>query len=349
MMRYPLRRQRGFTLAELMVSVALGLLIIAGMTTLFVNNNNAQAALENASRQVENGRFAIQLMSTDLRNAGFYAEFDPTVMPQPAAVPDVCSTDMTAVKGSLRLHVQGVDDASAGTLVCAPDLLPGTDILVVRHANTCVADEPGCDTIAEGGPYLQASLCDNVAELNSGNPDTYFAVGVDAGTLPLTRRDCTTAADIRRLQVHIYYIAANNESGDGIPTLKRAEMVTIGATASFQVVPLVEGIENLQIEYGIDTDVDGDSDAYTTDPAAFNGCGTAACANVNWSNVLAARLNLLARNPMPSAGHEDAKQYVLGVLEDGTPNTIPAANDAYKRHVFQALINLPNPIGRNGT
>jgi type IV pilus assembly protein PilW len=347
-MRHPARRQHGFTLAELMISVALGLLIIAGMTTLFVNNNNAQAALENAGRQVENGRFAIQLMSSDLRNAGFYAEFDPSLMPQPGVVPDVCSTDMTVVKASLRLHVQGVDNAGASALACAPDILPGTDILVVRHASPCVAGDAGCDTIADGGPFLQASLCDSVAELNSGNPDTYFAVGTDATALPLTRRDCTTAADIRRLQVHIYYIAANNESGDGIPTLKRAELVSSG-TAAWQVVPLVEGIENLQIEYGIDTDSDGDSDAYATDPAIFNGCGLVACANANWSNVLAARLNLLARNPMPTAGHVDTKQYVLGANSDGTANTVLARNDAYKRHVFQALIDMPNPIGRNGT
>lgn len=347
-MRHPVRRQHGFTLAELMISVALGLLIIAGMTTLFVNNNNAQAALENASRQVENGRFAIQLMSTDLRNAGFYGEFDPTALPQPAVVPDVCSTDMTQVSPALRLHVQGVDNAGAGALACTPDILPGTDILVVRHANTCIAGDAGCDTIADGGPYLQASLCDSVAELNSGNPNTYFAVGTDATALPLTRRDCATPAAIRRLQVHIYYIAANNEAGDGIPTLKRAELVSSGA-ATFQVVPLVEGIENLQVEYGIDTDSDGDSDAYTTDPEIFNGCGVVACANANWSNVLAARLNLLARNPMPTAGHVDTKQYVLGANSDGTPNTILARNDAYKRHVFQALINMPNPIGRNGT
>ena len=103
------------------------------------------------------------------------------------------------------------------------------------------------------------------------------------------------------------------------------------------MVPLVEGIENLQLEYGVDTDVDGDSDVYTTDPTTV----------ANWSNVLATRVNLLARNPVPSSGHVDTKRYVLGALSDGTPNTIAARNDAYKRHVFQALVNLPNPTGRN--
>ncbi|MFD2367788.1 PilW family protein [Pseudoduganella sp. GCM10020061] len=344
-MRQPARRQSGFTLAELMVSVALGLMIIAGMTTLFVNNNNAQAALETASRQVENGRYAMQLMGTDLRNAGFYAEFDPTVLPAPATVPDACSVDMDEVKASLKLHVQGVDNASATALACLDDIAAGTDILVVRHANTCIAGAEDCEAVADGGPFLQASLCDNVSELNSGNPDTFFAVGTDAAALPLTRRDCETAAALRRLQVHIYYIAANNEEGDGIPTLKRAELRSDGE-AAFRIVPLVEGIQNMQLEYGMDTDADGAADSYATDPATFNGCALAACAITNWSNVLATRVSLLARNTVPTAGHTDTKTYQLGYLSDGTANTVAAANDGFKRHVFQSLVNLPNPTGR---
>lgn len=345
-MRHTLRRQRGFTLAELMVSVALGLMVIAGMTTLFVNNNQAQAALETASRQIENGRYAMQLMGTDLRNAGFYAEFDPTLMPLPGTIPDACSIDMAEVKAAVKLHVQGIDNASDSSLTCVDDIVPGTDVLVVRHANTCIADEPGCDAVADGGPFLQASLCDDVTELNSGNPDTYFAVGTVAAALPLTRRDCDTPAAVRRMQVHIYFVANNNEEGDGIPTLKRAELVSDGE-ASFRIVPLVEGIENLQLEYGLDTDADGTSDAYTTNPATHDGCSLVPCANANWSNVLATRVSLLARNTTPSAGYTDTKSYVLGSLSDGTPNRVAAANDAYRRHVFQALVSLPNPTGRN--
>jgi type IV pilus assembly protein PilW len=344
-MRHSLHRQRGFTLAELMISVALGLMVIAGMTTLFVNNSNAQAALETASRQVENGRYAMQLMSTDMRNAGYYAEFDPTLLPLPAAVPDICDVAMDNVKASLKLHVQGIDNASTAGPACLPGLVSGTDILVVRHANTCIAGETGCEAVADGGPFLQASLCDDTSELNSGDPDTYFAVGINAAALPLTGRDCSTAAAVRRLQVHIYYIAANNEAGDGIPTLKRAELVS-DTQASFSVVPLVEGIENLQMEYGMDTDADGASDSYTTNPAAHDGCAAVACANENWSNVLAARVSLLARNTTRSTGYTDTKSYNLGSLSDGTPNTVDAANDSYRRHVFQALVNLPNPTGR---
>lgn len=335
-----IRRQSGFTLAELMIAVALGLLVVAGMTTLFVNNTRAQAAVESASRQVENGRYAMQLVSADLSNAGYYAEFDPSVIPiaPTAAVPDPCSINIAVIKASLKLPVQGVDDALPTSLTCLDGLKSGTDILVVRHAGTCVIGEAGCETVTDPGPFLQASLCNNVAELNSGNPNTYYAVGTDPSTLALTRRDCSTAAAVRRLQVHIYYIATDNETDDGIPTLKRAELVSEDGVIRFNIVPLVEGIENMQLEYGMDTDVatDGVVNAFVTDPSSY----------ANWDRVLSTRVNLLSRNTTETPGYTNSRVYTLGSFTDGSPNEIDAANDHYKRHVFQALVGLPNPAGR---
>ena len=53
-----------------------------------------------------------------------------------------------------------------------------------------------------------------------------------------------------------------------------------------------------------------------------------------------------ARNTQASPGYVDRKTYTLGRDADGDPHTIAAANDAYKRHVFQTQVALPNPAGR---
>lgn len=341
-MRSPaFRRQRGFSLTELMIAVTLGLLIVAGMTTLFVNNNNAQAEIERANRQVENGRYAMDLLASDLRNAGFYSELDPNTLTAPATVPDPCQTaDLAAFKAAVKLHVQGYDNPAAGAVPCLPDMLGGRDVLVVRHAATCVVDAADCDPASAGGPFVQASLCNSVAELNSGDPNTYYNVGTTTAGMNLTQRDCTTRAIVRKLQTHIYFIAANNEAGDGIPTLKRAEINSQGGALQVDIVPLAEGIERMQVDYGIDTNNDGMVDALATDPGSFNGCAAPACAVANWNNVMSVRLNLLARNTTPSPGYQDKKSYQLG------STAIAAANDAYKRHVFQAVVSLPNPVGR---
>lgn len=330
--------QRGFTLVELMIAVTLGLMILAGMTTLFVNNTQVQGEIEKANRQVENGRFAVALMSGDLRNAGFYGEFDPTRLATPAALPDPCALSVAAWKAALPLHVQGVDNvgAGAGAPDCIADVRAGTDVLVVRHTRTCVAGEGNCEPVSAGGPFFQASLCNNPSELDSGDVNDHYALDFTFAGMTRHRRDCNqgagsgTLAPTRVYETHVYFVANNDNAGDGIPTLKRAELRTVDGAPGMTVVPLVEGIENLQIEYGIDTSGDAVSDVYTADP------GTAG----NWRNTMAVKLYLLARNLTPSQGYTDTKSYRLGA------NSVAAAGDQYKRHVFQALVNLPNPAGR---
>ena len=128
-----------------MIAVAIGLLILAGMTTLFVSNSKAQTEIEKANRQVENGRYAVSLLAGDLRNAGYYGEFDPTELATPAPLPDPCALTIAALKDGLPLHVQGYDNAAASVLSCLTDVKAGTDVLVLRHARTCVAGAANCD------------------------------------------------------------------------------------------------------------------------------------------------------------------------------------------------------------
>lgn len=335
-----LHSQRGFSLPELMIAATIGLVILAGMSTLFVNNSRAQAEVEKANRQVENGRFAIQTLAADLRNAGFYGEFDPTVLASPAALPDPCALTIAALKEALPLPVQGIDDAEQNALDCLPGLKGGTDVVVVRRTATCVAGAPGCAPVSDGGPFFQASLCDSLTELGSGNSANYYALGLTTTGLDRHKRNCKgtapALADVRRYLTYIYYIAANDRAGDGVPTLKRTEVGASGTALATSTVALVNGIENLQLEYGLDTGNDGIADSFTAAPASV----------AAWRQVVSVKLNLLARNIERTAGHSDGRTYVLGLDAAGDPVQAGPMEDAYKRHVFQSLVALPNPAGR---
>ena len=62
--------------------------------------------------------------------------------------------------------------------------------------------------------------------------------------------------------------------------------------------------------------------------------------------MVSVKLNLLARNTHATPGYVDRKSYTLGRDAAGEQQVIAATNDAYKRHVFQSLVALPNPAGR---
>jgi len=76
------RRQHGLTLVELMIAMVLGLVLVAGAIQLLVSNKQSYRLQDSLSRLQENGRFAIQLLSDDIRMSGFH---DPFTGPAPFA------------------------------------------------------------------------------------------------------------------------------------------------------------------------------------------------------------------------------------------------------------------------
>lgn len=381
------RGAAGFTIIEFMIAMTLSLLVLAALTAAFVANSRSRAEIERANQQMENGRFALQLLSDDLQLAGYLSHFNPfnaaATLTLPAAKPNPCDTTIASIDAALLLHVQGYDSpAGLDTSLddCLADHKTGTDIVVVRRVATCAVGAPNCGAVANA-PYFQASLCANENEL--GDPDNnallFYDLDSNLANLTRTQRDCATDAEHRQYLTHIYYVANNDQAGDGIPTLKRAELTravspddTSFPDGGFEIVPLAHGIENLQIEYGIDTDGsgvpwsgDGIPNVFTASPDRYNRANPASpqadcAANAanclrNWGDVMAMRLNVLARNITPSQDHTDTKVYQLGLAFDGTANcardenddgTCEAFNDRIKRHVYQTSVKLNNPSGR---
>ncbi|WP_316157563.1 PilW family protein [Cupriavidus sp. BIC8F] len=342
--------QSGYTIIEMMVAITLGLLITAGLTTIFVSNSQTRNEIERASEQTENGLYAMRLLTEDLRNAGYLAEFNPALLGAPAALPDPCATATADLKAALPIAVQGYDNPAAAPS-CLSDVRVGTDIVVVRRASTCAVGDAGCDTLVAGAPYFQASTCSSTAELSSGNVSFYYGLEVDTTKLTLHQKDCNppvpgTLAPLHQYRTHIYFIANNDKSGDGIPTLKRAEL----GAAGFTIVPLVEGIENLQIEYGFETvnPTTGTAGAFTANPGSYGGCTGSTCVGY-WRNTVAAKVYLLARNKATSAGYTGGnnKTYAMGLNADGTANTAGPFNDTYRRHAYNSVVRLNNTAGRN--
>lgn len=375
--RLPGRRvaQRGFSLIELMVSVVLGLVIVASLAMLFANSSRARQETDKTNQQIENGRYASQYLLQDLHLAGYFGEFNPGSVAVPGAVPDPSATDAPSLSAALPIAVQGyhfgknaatASAVPAGVTALLTDLRPNSDVLVLRRVSTCTAGSTGCDAMDTGArTYFQTTLCQSQLSTLAGTAT--MAIGTTASvftttnpnltTAPtfLAQRDCATAAATRSFYVRIYYVANNDNAGDGIPTLK---VVELGAGAFNAPVPIAEGIETMQVEYGVDTNTDGAPEIYTPDPANQAYKLNAADANpvwpaataypgapAAWHDVTVVKLHVLARNTLSSPGWVDGRTYVLGSAS-ASDNTFGPYNDAYKRHVYTTVIRLNNVAGR---
>jgi len=328
----------GFTLIEMMVGITLGMLVLAIVTVIFINVSRNRHDMERTGRQIENGRYAIQLIGEDLINAGYFGEFDPRLVGVPASKPDPCSTDVADMKNMVMFHVQGYA-AAIPKPSCLSDVKSNTSAIAIRRVSTCVADEVNCEASAANEIYFQSSLCNS--ELALPVSSRYIvAAKPSAGTSPfaLNVRDCKTPSSIRKYVMHIYFIADNNNPGDGIPTLKRAEL----SQGALTIVPLVEGVDDLQFAYGIDSAAsDGVPDAMTLDPGAFNGCASDPCYIANWVNTLTVKIHLLSRAPEATPGYQDTKTYDVGLASPVGP-----FNDSFKRHLYVETVRMNNPAGR---
>jgi len=336
-------RVRGFSLVELMVGMAIGLVLIAGLSLLFANTSQSGNELNKSIRQIENGRYAMDLLHDDLMLAGYYGEVPADSLS--TSSPNLCTTSGAVALGwdatspstpQVPPPIVGLSDSEASALTCLPNRLAGTRAFAVRRLDT---DTVAPDSIKTTDVlYVQTSRC--VSE-------SHFIASADPNALILKEKDCATKSSARKYISRIYYIASCNECGsDTVPTLKMREL----RGSAWVTVPLAEGIENMVVEYGFDTtdpldttagadDSKGVPDIFRTDP---NPDTTAA--DGKWANVVAVRLHLLSRTTEPSRGYNDTeKAYVLG------PVTINGDTSGFKRRVYTSTVRIINVAGRRET
>lgn len=285
-------RQSGFTLVELMISMVLGLFIVLALLTLLINVNRSNSEMTKANRVIENGRFSIQLLEHDVSHAGFWAgylpQFDdvtvsgmPTDVPRAdpgppavAAVPDPCA-DWGALAGNpaalavyksnlLGIAVQAYEVPAVvpsptipvcGSRVSSPQ--PSSDVLLVRHVETCAVGEAGCAAFANNELYFQPAQCGTVMPVPAYALEQYSAGTVDT-LLPHRVRsaNCAAGAFAPRYKFvsSLFYVRRYAVTdGDNIPTLMRSDFSCASGTCEFGAAQaMIEGIESFRVELGID-------------------------------------------------------------------------------------------------
>lgn len=315
-------RQGGFTLVEMMVAMLLGIMILLAVSEVFVNNNRTRIEIENTTRQIENGRYAMQLLEGELANAGFFGEASTVGFPTP--LPPACVSSSAEVEDSLGVPVYGGATVSSGADCRGGNVKAENDYLAIRRSSTCAVGSAGCDSFLAGAYHLRVSACHSN---NPGDPvpGTVTPPATSESALDAAKaRNCSDPAPTYRYLNRLYYIR-----GDDV--LMRAEL----GAGEYANTPLVDGIERLRFSYGLDNvGSDGQVDEFVDEPT-----------DAQWADVIAVRIWLLARNLDPTPNYIDERTYDLGAGE-----TYSAASDGFeprfKRHLYTSTVRLNNVAGR---
>jgi hypothetical protein len=163
-----------------MVAITISLLVLASLVGLLVNTSRNNTELAKTNSMLENGRLAMQVLQIDVEHAGFWGgylpqfdDFTSSVIPGdvPNAVPNPCQPYNTwssdYVSELLGIPVQAYDTLPVGAGCLSP--LPqhaNTDVLLIRHADVCVAGAGTCAPQVAGALYFQSSFC--AAEQDAG-------------------------------------------------------------------------------------------------------------------------------------------------------------------------------------
>ncbi|RAO76500.1 PilW family protein [Dyella jiangningensis] len=337
-----LRRQAGLSLIELMVGMAIGLVLLAALGSLYVSSSKARAEFNKTSEQVENGRYALESVVRDVEMAGFWGQANlgssiNYIVPDPCAVVKASMGFDTSAGLQVPVGVAGLPTTAAAP-TCLPNIVANSEVLTVRYASSISAA-----AVSGNDYFLQLSRCRlDAVPLVYDNATTSFT---------LQTRTCSGAyTEIRKYVMRTYYLASCDDctKNDGIPTLKVAEF-NGGAITS---TSLVTGIQDVHYSYGVDTDKNGAPDCYVDNPAVDNSAGgTNQCPNggayswassaANWANVTAVRISVLSRNLASSTGWVDKRTYDLGRATVSGPY-----NDSYKRHVYNSTARVWNIGGQ---
>jgi type IV pilus assembly protein PilW len=314
----------GFTIVELMVAMLLGLLLGGAILTTYVSNRNSFNRDESIGRMQDGARQAVRDIVNDLSMAGFWADL---VLPSaifadaslgvgtdcgPAGVVNWVYRVVTPGTGD-SLAVAAVDNATGATAnasfscIAAGEIVPGTDIVAIKR----LAGARAPAVLAADTVYLRTN-----------------------GTFGLLYREPAAVPPAVEIPVpfseweyrpSIYYVRNFAvTAGDGIPTLCR-KVLQYGALPTMITECLAQGIEDLQVEFGLDADGDGEPNVYVADPTI-----------AEMQTAVSARIFVLARSVERDLQYTNDKTYRLS----NAPAYAPADN--FLRRVFSVTVGLRN-------
>ena len=318
-----LHRQQGVTLVELMIALAIGLLVTIAMLKVYVDSSRLYRFNEGLARVQENGRFALEFIRRDARVAGFWG----------------CNSDAEPYNGISATSDAYIDVAAGHITGTSDDGLNSADSITFRSATGSGApvtvnmsgtdDNITVDSPLAVGKAALISDCEQSDVFQvTGNDGAVLKHGVGANTLPDLKNPYATGARVYEARERTYCVAngaGKDKDGNWIPSLRRAYGKG-SALACENGDELLEGIEDMQIFYGEDTDADGTANRYV----AIN------YDELQKNRIVSVRISLLVRSINNNLTTEPSPYTFNG------STVTPGTTDKYLRKVFSTTVTLRN-------
>jgi len=339
--------QKGMTLIEIMVSLLIGAFLIGGVIKIFTNTHQTYRVQENLSRIQESGRFAMDILTQGVRMAGFQGcasvnDITPNVIidiknPNPNPIPPSLALGVSQpVTGSNNVAANWNASACGVGNLC----IANTDAINIHSGGSCGGNLVGNMGTVNANIQINAvNTCfinpyDVLMLTDCESVDVFVAVSASSGggiqtiahsTTQNTSNNLSKAyqsdAEIFKFNAYTFFIRTG---ASGEPSLYRLN-TNFPASPGTNPVELIEGVENMQILYGEDTNADNSADYYV--PAN----------NVtNMGNVISLRISLLIRSI------EDNLTLTPRAYTYNGATTTPADNRL--RRVFSSTIAVRNRL-----
>jgi type IV pilus assembly protein PilW len=339
----PCERQRGFSLVELMIAMTIGFIVLAGIGYLYVESRQAFRSMDNLSRMQESARYALEIIARDIRMAGYRGcasssgDFHNTL------------SKGTESAYNFGLPINGYDGGAGSWTPALPadtgglsglSILAETDAIILRSATgsgATVSKQPG-----NSSADLQITTPNDLAindivmvtnckaatvfqvtnmNVNGTGQNVVHNTGTSApgnSTKDLVENYSASGGEIIKMQSKSYFIRTG---ASGRPALWQFD--NYKPAGGDNPAEIAEGVENMQILYGIDANADGVVESYS-----------AADAVANWSLVAAVRISLLMAGNDDNVATSKQKYNYNGALVD--------APDRRLRQVFTTTVSVRN-------
>lgn len=370
-------RSAGFSLVELMIAAVIGLILMAGMISVFSGNKRSSELNTAMANLQENARFGMNMIASDIRMAGFQGCIDINRAPATvlAAAQPTANYHATAAQASVISSGNSwAPGPPLGFVASNHDAIPGTHALTLQFGDpsTFPLKHQIGDTVANriadivvdssngtGSRPFDLKTNDYAIISNCTNADIFRVSSVTKGTTthtiahkaPLNTSGALSTeygagntlrvTRVMRFVSNVYYVGdtgVTNETGDPITALYR-QSLPYGDPVNNPPTELIRGIENLRISFGLRTG--GNSLLYVDpDDSKFDP-----------TRVENIRIGLLMNSYDRIAENDDTNTYILAgqAIEPkaaGATTTVDThAGDRRFRLAFNTTVKVRNRRG----